>query len=89
MIAEILTLVSFLTSAATLITFVKSSRKESEARGARQAMLDHMIGEIKESVERMSKLIAAQQDDINRLKLWMELLLQQHQQNHGQDIRRS
>lgn len=88
MIAEILTAFSLLTSAATLITFVRASRKEAEARGARQAILDHMIGEIKEAVATMAKQIAAQQEAIAQLKLWVELLLQQHQQNHGQDIRR-
>lgn len=88
MIAEILTAFSLLTSAATLITFIRSSRKDVEARGARQAILDHMIGEIKEAVATMAKQITAQQEAIAQLKLWVELLLQQHQQNHGQDIRR-
>ena len=80
---------SLLTSTSTLITFVLSRRKEAEIRGARQADLDSSIREIKDSVTTMTRQIVAQQSLIDNLRVLLELLLQQHNQNHGQEIRRA
>jgi len=80
---------SLLTSTSTLITFVLSRRKEAEIRGARQADLDSSIREIKDSVITMTRQIVAQQSLIDNLRVLLELLLQQHNQNHGQEIRRA
>lgn len=80
---------SLLTSTSTLITFVLSRRKEAEQRGARQADLDSNIREIKDSVASMARQIVNQQQLIDNLRVLLELLLQQHNNNHGQEIRRA
>jgi hypothetical protein len=73
----VMSILSFLATLCVLATFVITRRKESMAAGARQADLDNAIARLGEIVERLIKL-----------KLWLELLLQQHNANHGQDIRR-
>ena len=80
---------SILLSFCTLITFVVSMRKESEKRGARQALLDRAIEQILEAIRGLTEKLAEQQREISQLKLWLELLLQQHYANHNQDIRRT
>ncbi len=80
--------ISIFVSLTTLITFVYSMRKESEKRGARQAELDGSIRQIMGAVETLSQQLVEQQREITQLKLWMELLLQQHHANHSQNIRR-
>lgn len=85
---DILQIVSLIMSALTLITFVVSMRKEAEKRGARQADLDNSIKQILEKVSDLVRQLLDQQKEINQLKMWIELLLQQHCANHGQEIRR-
>jgi len=85
---EILMVISLFVSCTTLFTFVRARRNEAMERGARQANLDNAMEKIMEAIKRMAEQIARQQADIDKLKLWLELLLQQHNNNHGQDIRR-
>lgn len=86
--ALVMPALSFVVSFTTLVTFVKTRRDEAIERGVRQERLDSSITQLKDIVTQMSKQIVDQRKDLDRLRLWLELLLQQHQQNHGQDIRR-
>jgi len=79
---------SLLVSLTTLFTFWTNQKKAAEANGARQATLDAAITAIQQAIVRMTEQIARQQEALDQLKLWIELLLQQHTQNHGQTIRR-
>ena len=86
---EVLLILSILVSLVTLYTFVKTKKKEAVEQGARQATLDSDIKLILSAVERLTKNLESQQREIGQLKLWLELLLQQHRANHNQDIGRS
>lgn len=87
-INNIMPVLSLVVSCVTLYTFINTRKVEAEERGKSQANLDNDIRQLKHMIEQMSKHIADQQQDTNRLKLSLELLLQQHNANHGQDIRR-
>lgn len=87
--AEVLMVLSILVSLTTLITFLKVKKKEAIEQGVRQANLDNAIQQVLKAVEQLTQGLAAQQKEINQLKLWLELLLQQHNTNHNQDIRRN
>ena len=86
--ALVMPVLSFVVSFTTLVTFVKTRRDEAVARGIRQERLDSSIKQLKDIVTQMTQQLVDQRKDLDRLRLWLELLLQQHQQNHGQDIRR-
>ena len=86
---DVLMLISIFVSLATLVTFVVSMRKEAEKRGARQADLDNAIAQIKDTIKQLADQIIKQHETVEQLKLWMELLLQQHHANHNQEIRRA
>jgi len=88
-LTEVLLLLSIATSLTILVTFLKARKSEAESRGARQADLDNAIKQISDSIKSLIEQIKAQQGDIDRLKLWLELLLQQHNHNHNQEIRRT
>lgn len=88
MYSDILMLISIFVSLSTLITFIVSMRKEAEKRGARQADLDNAIIQIKDTIRQLADQIIKQHETVEQLKLWMELLLQQHHANHNQEIRR-
>ena len=89
MYSDVLMLISIFVSLSTLITFIVSMRKEAEKRGARQADLDNAIVQIKDTIKQLADQIIKQHETVEQLKLWMELLLQQHHANHNQEIRRA
>ena len=86
---EILLVLSILVSLTTLYTFVKTKKREVVEQGVRQANLDNDIKQILSAVEKLTRGLESQQREISQLKLWLELLLQQHRANHNQDIGRS
>ena len=86
---NVLMIVSILVSFTTLVTFIVTQRQEAEKRGARAATLDNAISQIQEAVDKLVIKIADQDKRIGELSMCLELLLQQHQANHNQTIRRN
>lgn len=86
--ATILQVAQILVTLSVLYTFVRARKNEAEAQGSRQKELDLFMRSIQKAVDELTKAIRELEEKNNQLKLWLELLLQQHCTNHGQDIRR-
>jgi hypothetical protein len=82
----ILTALSVATSLITLITFVAKSWKSARDAGAREALLNNSIMELTKTVTELQATLKLQHEDYNSLRTDMQLLLQQHNQNHGRTI---
>lgn len=82
-----LTFMSLVASLITLVTFVRTMKKDAEDRGTRQATMDLAIDEIRRAIAKLVEQVTQQEKDIQQMKILFELLLQQHCNNHGQDIR--
>jgi len=82
----ILTMLSVAVSFTTLLTFVLKSWKSAKEAGAREALLNNSILELTATVSELQETLKQQHDDYMALRLDMQLLLQQHNQNHGRTI---
>ena len=76
-----------LATLATLATFLSGRKKAAIAQGESQANAAHAFTELSKSIISLSKTVEEQQRSINTLHLTVSLILQQHEQNHGQQIR--
>lgn len=85
---DTLQVLQILATLTVLITFILTRRKEAMAAGARQKELDIFMDTITKAVEKLTQAIKDQEKNLQELRMWLELLLQQHFTNHGQDIRR-
>lgn len=81
----------------TIASFWLSRRKDSADRIIRQANLDNSIASLNKTVDHLDKVMLAQAErqaaemraqaeQLQNVKLTVELLLQQHRMNHKQQI---
>ena len=81
----------------TIASFWFSRRKDAADRIIRQANLDNSILQLNKTVEHLDKVMLAQSErqaaemraqaeQLQTVRLTVELLLQQHRMNHGQQI---
>lgn len=90
---ETITIIGFviniLISTTVLITFVSSRKGEYKERIKHEVLLENSIKELQKMVQDILNKIEAHQSKLELLTQDLNLLLQQHRANHGQDIRRS
>lgn len=70
----------------TLATFLSGRKKAAIAQGVSQANAENALTELAKSITSLSKTVEEQQRSVNALHLTVSLILQQHRQNHGQQL---
>jgi len=89
---ETITIIGFIIniviSTTVLITFVTSRKGEYKERIKHEVLLENAIKELQRMVQDILKKMEAHQTRLELLTQDLNLLLQQHRANHGQDIRR-
>ena len=95
--SAVLNIVQLVAVLITVVTFWLGRRKDTADRIVRQANLDNSIATLNKTVDHLDRVILAQAErqsaemraqaeQIQNIKLIVELLLQQHRMNHGQHI---